>query len=152
MRRSDREITQQERIETIIRQCKVCRLGFVDNNSAYIVPMNFGYQDNGLDFHSGGEGRKVDLLKKSPDVCFEMDRIIRMITSKDACEWGVEYESVIGTGKALIIEALDEKKQALNFIMAQYSKKAYDFNPESLEKTLVFKVTIKEMTGKSNID
>ena len=104
MRRSDREVTQRDEIEKMIAACKICRLGFITGTDVYIVPLNFGYQDGVLYFHSAREGKKVELLKQSPRVCFEMDRIKKMITSKDACEWGVEYESVIGYGDARIID------------------------------------------------
>ena len=64
MRRKNREVTDRARIEEIIRSCHVCRLGFVDDGRAYIVPMNFGYvEEDGkyvFYFHSAKEGRKID--------------------------------------------------------------------------------------------
>ena len=43
MRRNEHELTDQERIDTLIGSCQVCRLGFVDGDRPYIVPLNFGY-------------------------------------------------------------------------------------------------------------
>ena len=43
MRRTDREITDAEKITQIIQTCHCCRLGFCDNGAVYIVPLNFGY-------------------------------------------------------------------------------------------------------------
>ena len=43
MRRKDREITDLERIDEIIRACDCCRLGFQDGEGVYIVPVNFGF-------------------------------------------------------------------------------------------------------------
>lgn len=31
----------------IVAECDCCRLGLVDNGEAYIVPMNFGFEDAG---------------------------------------------------------------------------------------------------------
>ena len=48
MRRTDREITDAEKITQIIQTCHCCRLGFCDNGAVYIVPLNFGYaEENG---------------------------------------------------------------------------------------------------------
>lgn len=77
MRRKDREVTDESRIDGIIRRCSCCRLGFSDGGEVYIVPMNFGFVKRDgkrvFYFHSAKEGRKVELLKNGCDVGFEMD-------------------------------------------------------------------------------
>lgn len=45
MRRSDREITDPDRIREILTSCRHCRLGLADGRSAYIVPLNFGFTE-----------------------------------------------------------------------------------------------------------
>ena len=66
MRRTDREITDAEKITQIIQTCHCCRLGFCDNGAVYIVPLNFGYaEENGkrvFYFHSAKSGRKLDQM------------------------------------------------------------------------------------------
>jgi len=44
MRRSDREVKDSARIDEIIRMCDCCRLGLVDGDGVYIVPLNFGFK------------------------------------------------------------------------------------------------------------
>ena len=70
MRRRDREITDREKMLEIVAECDCCRLGLVDNGEAYIVPMNFGFEDAGsaltLYFHCAAEGRKLDLNGLQP--------------------------------------------------------------------------------------
>ena len=70
MRRRDREITDREKMLEIVAECDCCRLGLVDNGEAYIVPMNFGFEDAGsaltLYFHCAAEGRKLDLIAPAP--------------------------------------------------------------------------------------
>ena len=43
MRRKDREVTDEARIDEIISRCNCCRIGFNDSGEVYIVPLNFGY-------------------------------------------------------------------------------------------------------------
>ena len=77
MRRKDREVTDESRIDGIIRRCSCCRLGFSDGGEVYIVPMNFGFVKRDgkrvFYFHSAKEGRKVELLKNGCDVGFGQD-------------------------------------------------------------------------------
>ncbi len=148
MRRKEKQIIKTADIEQILKQAQVCRLGFVDNNVPYIVPMNYGYQDQALYFHSAPAGRKIDLIRANPLVCFEVDELVKMNKAARACDWGVSFKSVIGTGTARILETPAEKKAGLDIIMAQYSDRSFTYPDEMLEKTAVINVIVQEMTGK----
>lgn len=43
MRRKDREVTDEAKIDEIISRCNCCRIGFNDSGEVYIVPLNFGF-------------------------------------------------------------------------------------------------------------
>ena len=148
MRRKDKEITDIGEIESIIRKSLVCRLGLADNGMPYIVPLCFGYKDNSLYFHSAKEGRKIEILKRNNAVCFEFDIDSKIESGKDACAWGMKYRSVIGYGTATLIEDPEEKRKALDVIMAQYADGAFEYSEKAFGKALVIKVEIESMTGK----
>ena len=148
MRRKEKEISDASGIKAIIKKANVCRLGMVHENKPYIVPLCFGYRDPDLFFHGSLKGRKIDLLRKNPNVCFEFDLIAEPVASESACDWGMKYKSVIGFGKAVFIEGSDEKRKALRIIMAQYSDRPFQFPENMLKATAVIKVEIESMTGK----
>jgi hypothetical protein len=93
-------------------------------------------------------GRKIDVLKAAFHVCFEVDEMVKMNKAAAACDWGVSFKSVIGTGTARILETPAEKKAGLDIIMAHYSGRSFDYPEEKLAKTAVVQVIIHEMTGK----
>jgi hypothetical protein len=148
MRRKEKEITDKRQIEAILMQSNVCRLAMVDGDKPYVVPMNFGYSNGCIFFHSANQGRKIEVIKKNPNICFEVDQLIRFKKAKSACDWGAEFKSVIGSGKAQLLEDIKEKKIALDIIMSHYSERAFEYPHDMLEKTMVIKVAIDEMTGK----
>jgi nitroimidazol reductase NimA-like FMN-containing flavoprotein (pyridoxamine 5'-phosphate oxidase superfamily) len=150
MRRKDKEISEESAIKPIIEKANVCRLGMVDGNKPYIVPLCFGYRDNVLYFHGSSKGKRIDIIRKNPDVCFEFDIITEPVESENACDWSMKYQSVIGFGKAVFIESLDKKRRAMNVIMAQYSKQKFQFPEKMLNITSVIKVEIESMTGKQS--
>jgi len=150
MRRKDKEITEPAAIRAVIEKATVCRLGMVDGNRPYIVPVCFGYHDNVLYFHSASKGRKIDLLRKNPNVCIEFDLLAEPIESEKACDWSMRYQSVIGFGKAVFIEDLEEKRKALGIIMAHYTDGEYQFPEKMLKATRVFRVEIEQVTGKQS--
>jgi len=150
MRRKDKEIADRAEMESIIRESTICRLALADNEQPYIVPLSFGYKDNALYFHSAAEGKKIDILRKNKNVCFEFDVGSEIKTGKTACEWGMKYRSVIGFGNASFLEDPDSKQAALDIIMQQYSDGSFAYSEKILKKTLVIKVEITHMTGKQS--
>jgi hypothetical protein len=148
VRRKDKEIFDESAIKAIIEKANVCRLGMVNGNKPYIVPLCFGYQDNVLYFHGSLEGQKIDLIRKNPNVCFEFDSISGTVESDQACDWSMQYKSVVGFGKAVLIESSDEKRKALGVIMTHYSDRQFQFPEDMLKATAVIKIEIESMTGK----
>lgn len=155
MRRKDREITDFSRILGILRKCDVCRLGINDENGAYIVPMNFGFNVEGdklsLYFHSAKDGKKLELLQKSPIVGFELDTSHKLISAESACAFSFEYESIIGKGKLSMLSSSCEKRFALGRIMEHYTGNSeYSFSEEMLRAVCVLMLEVGEISCKAN--
>ncbi|MBN1276291.1 MAG: pyridoxamine 5'-phosphate oxidase family protein [Deltaproteobacteria bacterium] len=150
MRRKEREINDLKAVESIISSSKVCRLALSDGDQPYIVPLCFGYRDNALYFHSAVEGKKMEIIRKNPNVCFEFEKDVDLIRADIPCGWGMKYQSVIGFGRASVIDETDDKMDAVKIIMSQYSDHEFEFNRDSLNKILIIKVEISEMTGKKS--
>ena len=148
MRRKDKEITSRSEIESVIRKSTVCRLALANEQQPYLVPLCFGYNDNSLYFHSSPKGKKLDLIKKNNKVCFEFDIGHAIKMADRPCEWGMQYESVIGFGEASFIEDSDSKRKALDIIMEQYSDKSSLYSETRVKQTVIIKVEIIRMTGK----
>ena len=148
MRRKDQEITDIKAIEDIIRKGQVCHLGLSENGRPYIVPLCFGYKENNLYFHSAREGKKIDILRKNKNVCFEIDIDQELVKGKKACNCSMKYRSVIGFGKAEIVEDVDLKRRALNIIMQNYLEGFFKYPEESIKNIVIIRVEIESMTGK----
>ena len=151
MRRKDKEIKDKKELELIIRKANVCRIALSDNNMPYIVPVNFGYKDNSLYIHSATEGKKIEIIKKNNNVCFEMDIDHELSISEAPCSCSMKYRSIIGFGKAFIVEDLKEKQEALDVIVNQYFPNTiYQYNEKRIRDVLIIKVKINYMTGKKS--
>lgn len=152
MRRNQNEIVDINEIETIIQQCDVVHIGMSQENVPYVIPMNYGYSNRTFYFHGAKEGRKIDIIKVNPKVCFQLDTDHRLITSEDrACDWTMKYASVIGYGTMSIVEAVEEKEEALNLLMTQYGGQSEnDYSDKMLERIGILKLIVTEMTGKKS--
>ena len=175
MRRKDREVLGDENIAKIIEQCTTCHVAMTDDadpSMPYIIP--FGYSlNNGvleLYFHCAHVGKKLDCIRKNPNVAFSMCVENRIEIHEDAyCKSGRFYASVVGQGKAEIVEDVAEKCRGLSLLMERqatgstqhpnsaHSTKStsphkFEFTPEQASTVTVFKITSTNFTGKAKND
>jgi hypothetical protein len=149
MRRKQHEITDQGIIENILSKSEVCRLGIMDGDKPYIVPLNYGYKDNAIYIHSAPLGKKIELLKQNNYVCFEIEFYSEVYRKDKACDWGTKYRSVIGYGSIDFITDFEQKKAGLDIIMAHYGKKDNNvYQDKQVEFIVILKLNIEEITGK----
>lgn len=155
MRRKDREVTDPLRVADIISRCTCCRLGFYDDGEVYIVPLNFGYEREDdtyvFYFHGAKEGRKFELIQKSPDVGFEMDTNYALMTADLACNYSTQYQSIIGNGVLSIVSEPAEKKLGLSLIMEHNTgKQDWELDEKMLNTVIVFKLVVYKMSCKEH--
>ncbi len=123
MRRKEKEITEKAEIEQILRGAMVCRLAMSVDDQPYMVPLCFGYKDGNLYSHCAREGMKLEFLEKNNKVCFECDMGHEVVRSDRPCEWGMKGLSVIGFGRAHLLDTPEAKREALGLIMEHYGGK-----------------------------
>ena len=156
MRRTDREVKELDGVFDIVERCNVVHLGMVDHGKPYVVALNFGYERKGneliLYLHSAMEGKKIDILRKHPDVCFQMDCVNEFIkgTSERPCSYCWRYDSVMGSGQVEFVEDVEEKAHALNRLIQHVGKtsETFSFPPASLNRTCVLRISSSDFTGK----
>ena len=152
MRRNERETSDIQVIEEIIGKADVCRIAIANSNIPYIVAMNFGYKgipEKILYFHCANEGRKLEMIRQNNYVCFEMDTDHQIYNGIKGCDWGMKYSSVVGYGNISIVTENEAKKTGLNYIMSHYGGEGeYFYDEKVLERTIILRLDIKEMTGK----
>jgi nitroimidazol reductase NimA-like FMN-containing flavoprotein (pyridoxamine 5'-phosphate oxidase superfamily) len=154
MRRRDREVTEKNDIESIISRADVCRLAFAVNDTPYIVTLNFGYSpdENCFWFHCASEGRKLEMMKKNNYVCFEIDTDHHLISGNEACEFTMNFSSIVGYGFLTEVISIDQKINGLTHIMEHYSdRSSFEFNERMLEKTTLLKLEISTISCKRKI-
>ena len=180
MRRKDREILGDENIAKIIEQCTTCHIAMVDDADAgmpYVIPMSFGYSlmDGVLElyfhcahvgkkldcirknlelyFHCAHVGKKLDCISKNPNVAFSMCVENRIDIHEDVyCKSGRFYASVVGQGKAEIVEDSAEKCRGLSLLMerqAAGTPHKFEFTPAQAAAVTVLKITSTCFTGKA---
>ncbi|MBB3186814.1 pyridoxamine 5'-phosphate oxidase family protein [Microbacter margulisiae] len=153
MRRKEKEITNQQVIEEILSKGEVCRIAMMDGNRPYLVPLNYGYDGHAFYIHSAQSGKKIELLKQNPEVCFEIEYGAMIVRHEESCKWSEKYRSVIGYATVEMITSFEEKKRGLDIIMAHNGRAGNNvYKEKQVEAIVILKLHIRQITGKQSGD
>jgi len=150
MRRKEREITSREEIDGILASSTVMNLALSDNNVPFLVPVFFAYDGTAIYFHSAYMGTKMDILSRNNAVCFEISVDQGVIESDQACDFEAKHRTVIGFGKASLIEEMAEKVKVLDLIVARFTDRKFPYPQGSLDNTAVVRIDIDAIKGKKH--
>lgn len=153
MRRKDREIVDRSGLREILEKADACRLAFAQGGTPYIVTMNFGFEWDGelpvLYFHCAREGRKLEMMRANPRVCFELDVDHELAKGPAPCDWGMDYASLVGYGALRELAAEDERRAGLDLVMRQYGWAGEaDYRAGPLSAAAVLRLDVDELSGK----
>ena len=152
MTKRERQVTDPEQIRHILDTAKVLHLGLAVDNEPYVVPMNYGYtMEDGkltLYLHSAVRGKKLDMIRANDRVFFEASCELTPFEGKVPCQYGLAYSSIMGRGRARIVEDVEEKKQAMTVMMKTQTGKDFSFEDRLVSIVAVIRVDVEEYTAK----
>ena len=143
--------TDKEQMEAILHDEDVGRLGLALDNEPYVVPINYTYVDGRILVHCALEGRKLDFIRKNPNVCFEVSRQEGRPTSHAGDLCSAPFESVLCFGAARIIEDVHERRGLLSIFQERFSTPSKEREPisrERAEKCGAIEIRVSRMTGR----
>ena len=160
MRRRDREVVDPTRIEEIVAESAVLRLGLNDDGEVYVVPVNFGAEiidgRRVFYFHSARSGRKLDVIRRNPRVGFELDAGFELLEGPTPCAFSARYRSVVGVAVATELADVAEKRRGLTAIMNQATNggrdggRAWRFDDAQLDAVAVVRLDVERLSCKEN--
>lgn len=136
-------------IDQILQTERLGRIGCYSNGKVYVVPTTFAFDGKYIYGHSR-EGLKVEMMRRNPNVCFEVDVMEDMGNWKSVIVQGVYQELMGPAGK----EALELFMERLELNTARdksvYSHGIVQFHhdQQSVLKTVVYRILILEKTGR----
>lgn len=150
MRRSDKQIENPILIDEILKQGRELSLAMIDANRPYVIRMNYGYHDGSLYLHCATQGKKLDCIRATPAVCFEISEILARVDGEKACQWSTNFRSLVGWGTAHIVEDREEKIRGYDILMNHFGGPTGNYNDKALDASLVIRIDIEELSGKQS--
>ena len=84
------------------------RLGCVSNGKPYIVPVSYAFDGKHIYAHSR-EGQKIEMLRKNPQACFQVDVIENLSKWRSVIILGRYHELKTIKDQTLAMKLLDDR-------------------------------------------
>ena len=129
-------------------------LGCTDGAKPYIVPMAYVFHENAL-YGQTTEGKKVEMLRKNPLVCFQVEKLKDTQWRSVIC-WGkfeeLDFEELKKPEAMEIVKLLTQRIGAIQenvgiVVPFSFSDQAGPMNINE-KKTTLFRILITEKTGR----
>ncbi|MGV8879056.1 MAG: pyridoxamine 5'-phosphate oxidase family protein [Sphingobacteriaceae bacterium] len=139
----------EKQIENLLKSQVIGRIGCHAEGLTYIVPFSYLHEDDYVYGHTH-EGLKVQIMRKNPKVCFEVDVMLNMANWQSVIAWG-EYDEITEESEIRIIK---EKLAAriMPFTSNETSKPASGLFTDEISakgtKEVIFKIKLINKTGK----
>ena len=148
VRRKDREIPRDEAL-AVVDNCIYSTIGTVNpDGTPYCIPLSMIREGEWLYFHCAMEGHMIDNLKNQNRVCVSCVGNVKPFPGA----FSLEYESAVINGNASEVTDREEKLRILRLISLRYTPDnmhAFDkYVEEGIDKTMVWKINIDEISGK----
>lgn len=155
MRRSDRAQGRDFSLSVIDRCTHGVMALSTGEPAPYCLPLSFVRVEDELYFHCAREGRKIDLLRRFPQVCITFVGEDRPVFVPPAM-YTTYFQSVIVAGTASEVTDPAEKTGALRALCQKVTPShmgGFESAIEnSLDVTALWKVHMEEITGKAKLE
>lgn len=155
MRLEKREMKNTGLIKELLEECQVLRIGAVDEEGMFIVPVNYGYlwdTEKSVPrfyIHSAKEGRKAEAFQADSRISFELDFCQGVIKGSYACSYSCAFRSIMGTGHIRLVTDRAEKEMGLKLLMKHMAPNAdCSFSRDMLARVQVYCIETDAFTGK----
>lgn len=139
----------REQIDAVLRKQVVGRIGCHADGLTYVVPIGYAYDQNVIYGHTG-EGLKIDIMRKNPKVCFQVDNIVNISN----------WQSVVVQGAFEEVRDPIERNTALQELLGRDLRMIttqklelspdWPFPPDDLDRIegIVYRIRIHEISGR----
>ena len=134
------KILSDDEALAVIKAGKVGRLGCIDNDEPYVVPINYLVDEGSIYSHSL-PGKKIDALRSNPRACLQVDHIYDDFHWRSAIAFGNFEEIDRSRDRRAILEKLLARFPQLTPVESRIVQDA------AAPDSVVFRIIVDHITG-----
>lgn len=135
-------------IEELMNRQAVGRIGCYANGITYVVPISYAYDGDFIYCHAS-EGMKIDMMRKNPNICFEVDDTTNLSNWQSVICWGVFEELADGIEKQQALEKLGRRQLPMLSSETMHLTPQWPFSSDTNTiGGIIFRIRLTQKTGR----
>jgi nitroimidazol reductase NimA-like FMN-containing flavoprotein (pyridoxamine 5'-phosphate oxidase superfamily) len=141
----------KEQMEEVLKSNVLGRIGCSDGKKNYVVPVNYVYDGKFIIGHSL-TGMKIRMMRKNPDICFEVDEMKSFTRWKSVIVWG-QYQELTDeraryNAMKLFVDRMMHMKISETASPPEISEQRVHPRSPGNIKPIIYRIVITEKTGR----
>jgi uncharacterized protein len=113
IREAHRGAYDRETVDKILDEGYVCHVGFAVDGQPYVIPTLYARIGDAIYFHGSAASRMLRNVSSGISVCITVTLTDGFVLARSVFNHSMNYRSVVALGKATLVDAPEEKLEAL---------------------------------------
>jgi len=152
VREAHRGAYDRETIYKVLDEAYVCHVGFAIDGQPFVIPTLFARAGDAIYFHGSAASRMLRNVSEGISVCVTVTLTDGFVLARSVFNHSMNYRSVVALGKAILVEAPEEKLEALRAftekIIPGRWNDARQPNEKELKATSILRLPLTEVSAK----
>ena len=155
VREPHRGAYDRETIDKILDEGYVCHLGFSVDGQPYVIPTLYARLGDAIYFHGSAASRMLRNLSEGIPVCLTVTLTDGFVLARSVFNHSMNYRSVVALGKATLVDAPEEKLEAMRAftekIIPGRWNEARQPNEKEIKATSILHLPLTEVSAKIRV-
>ncbi len=152
VREPQRGVYDRETIHKILDEGLVCHVGFSADGQPFVIPTLYARVGDAIYFHGSAASRMLRGVSESASVCLTVTLADGLVLARSVFNHSMNYRSVVALGKATLVDAPQEKLEALRAFTEKILPGRWDDarqpNEKELKATSILRLPLTEASAK----
>jgi uncharacterized protein len=155
VRESHRGAYDRETIDKILDEGYVCHVGFSADGQPYVIPTLYARIADAIYFHGSAASRMLRNVGDGISVCVTVTLTDGFVLARSVFNHSMNYRSVMALGKAILVNAPEEKFKALHAFTEKIIRGRWNDarqpNEKELKATSILRLPLTEVSAKIRV-
>ena len=136
--------------EYILQCSNVGRIGCYANSKVLIIPVTYVYFEKYI-YGRSWEGTKISMMRKNPQVCFQVDSIDNLANWRSIIAWGTFEELKTDEEQKRVVQLFHDRLSPLTLGETVNIAREFADPPHIVQKKkrpILYRIALSEITGR----
>ena len=155
VREHQRGVYDRETVYKILDEGLVCHVGFSVDGQPFVIPTLYARIGDAVYFHGSAASRMLRGVSEGAKVCMTVTLTDGIVLARSVFNHSMNYRSVVALGNATLVDAPQEKLEALRAFTEKILPHRWDDarrpNEKELKATSILRLPLTEVSAKIRV-